>query len=311
MPDESRIERELSDDEYSYKSRIEQFIAWLNEDIPTHPEPKSRIEEQLAAMTPGGGGSATLIEKTATENGIYNASDDSADGYSKFTVEVPTDDAYFGVPVAKTFADTQNFEYEIFSTTEYDRLELLPSMFSYSSSVFDYDSVTTTSDTEVHLYFGNVQAVTSPYSGYPSWKLGTYGGSFSDTFRVDISSSTDWDAEMVANSDAVLMMTPRANGYMSMSFGRAGTNKCAWWSCYYNGAFRTVKSFGETPSNYTDLTINTRGNYVLLVPLMDNSGTSVVDGLYQVIYGNPQLCGFYEVGGQMFYIAAGIAIKDE
>lgn len=36
----------------------------------------------------GGGGSATLIEKSITENGIYNASEDSADGYSKVTVDV-------------------------------------------------------------------------------------------------------------------------------------------------------------------------------------------------------------------------------
>lgn len=36
----------------------------------------------------GGGGSATLIEKSITENGTYNASDDSADGYSKVTVDV-------------------------------------------------------------------------------------------------------------------------------------------------------------------------------------------------------------------------------
>ena len=36
-----------------------------------------------------GGGSATLIEKSITENGVYNASEDSADGYSKVTVEVP------------------------------------------------------------------------------------------------------------------------------------------------------------------------------------------------------------------------------
>lgn len=264
-----------------------------------------------------GDSETVLISRSITENGTYNASSDGADGYSSVTVNVPTDEAYFGVPIAKTFADTHNLEHKIFSTTEYDRLEVLPSMFLYSSSVFDYDSMYD-SDTEVHLYFGNVQAVTRPHSGGdPSWTLGTYGGSFSDTFRVNISSSTDWDAEMVANSDAVLMMAPRydsdtsMSGYMSMSFGRAGTNKCAWWSCYYQGKFRTVKSFGETPGYYTDLTINTRGNYMLLVPLMNEAGTAIVDGLYQVIYGNPQLCGFYEVGGQIFYIAAGIAIKDE
>ena len=89
MADESRIERELSGSQMSYDSRIEEFIAWLKEDIPTHPEPKSRIEEQLASMTPGGGGSATLIEKTIIQNGIYKASDDEADGYSKVTVNIP------------------------------------------------------------------------------------------------------------------------------------------------------------------------------------------------------------------------------
>ena len=89
MSDQSRIEQELSDSQMSYDSRIEEFIAWLKEDIPTHPEPKSRIEEQLASMTPGGGGSATLIEKTIIQNGIYKASDDEADGYSKVTVNIP------------------------------------------------------------------------------------------------------------------------------------------------------------------------------------------------------------------------------
>lgn len=37
----------------------------------------------------GGGGSATLIEKSISANGVYNASEDSADGYSKVTVDVP------------------------------------------------------------------------------------------------------------------------------------------------------------------------------------------------------------------------------
>ena len=36
----------------------------------------------------GGGGGSTLIEKAITANGTYDASDDSADGYSKVTVNV-------------------------------------------------------------------------------------------------------------------------------------------------------------------------------------------------------------------------------
>lgn len=37
-----------------------------------------------------GSGGSTLIEKSITANGTYNASDDSADGYSKVTVQVPS-----------------------------------------------------------------------------------------------------------------------------------------------------------------------------------------------------------------------------
>lgn len=36
-----------------------------------------------------GGGSATLITKTVTANGTYNASSDNADGYSSVTVSIP------------------------------------------------------------------------------------------------------------------------------------------------------------------------------------------------------------------------------
>ena len=37
----------------------------------------------------GGGGGSTLIEKSISANDVYNASEDSADGYSKVTVDVP------------------------------------------------------------------------------------------------------------------------------------------------------------------------------------------------------------------------------
>ena len=37
----------------------------------------------------GGGGSGTLIDKTITENGVYNPADDDVDGYKKVTVALP------------------------------------------------------------------------------------------------------------------------------------------------------------------------------------------------------------------------------
>lgn len=46
------------------------------------------VKVEHLVLNGGGGGSATLIEKSITANGTYNASDDSADGYSKVTVNV-------------------------------------------------------------------------------------------------------------------------------------------------------------------------------------------------------------------------------
>lgn len=86
----SRIEGELDGVAYTDKSRIEEYIAYIKGDSQTKPDkPRSRIEAQLDEITPGGGGGGTLIEKTITENDVYFATDDDADGYSKVTVNVP------------------------------------------------------------------------------------------------------------------------------------------------------------------------------------------------------------------------------
>lgn len=42
----------------------------------------------IKVVQESGAGGSTLIEKSITANGVYNASDDSADGYSKVTVNV-------------------------------------------------------------------------------------------------------------------------------------------------------------------------------------------------------------------------------
>ena len=48
------------------------------------------LSDAVHTLASGYGGSATLITKTITENGTYLAADDSADGYSSVTVNVPT-----------------------------------------------------------------------------------------------------------------------------------------------------------------------------------------------------------------------------
>ncbi len=49
-----------------------------------------------------GGGSATLITKSITENGTYSAEDDDADGYSEVTVNVPSSGSSSWTKVAET-----------------------------------------------------------------------------------------------------------------------------------------------------------------------------------------------------------------
>ena len=57
---------------------------------------------KLEKQTSSGGGSATLITKSITANGTYNASDDSADGYSSVTVNVPSSGSSAWTKVAET-----------------------------------------------------------------------------------------------------------------------------------------------------------------------------------------------------------------
>ena len=81
----------------------------------------------VVTVTPneGGGGSAVLIEKTITENGIYNAVDDEADGYSTVNIEVANtytneDEGKVvdsGTLVAQTARETEITENGIYDTT--------------------------------------------------------------------------------------------------------------------------------------------------------------------------------------------------
>lgn len=59
------------------------------DDQPIPDYPIGRNEKYWAKIVENGGGSSTLIEKSITENGVYNASDDEADGYSSVTADVP------------------------------------------------------------------------------------------------------------------------------------------------------------------------------------------------------------------------------
>ena len=60
------------------------------------------LSDAVHTLGSGYGGSATLITKTITANGTYSASDDSADGYSEVTVNVPSSGSSAWTNVAET-----------------------------------------------------------------------------------------------------------------------------------------------------------------------------------------------------------------
>lgn len=73
-------------------SREEKYMyracGYVDKPIPEHAI--SREEKYWKKIIEnGGGGSAVLTSKDITENGLYNAADDEADGYSSVNVDVP------------------------------------------------------------------------------------------------------------------------------------------------------------------------------------------------------------------------------
>lgn len=71
-----------------YETNLDFF--WVNGIMYLFAEDSSAFGTYTAKVEKitGGGGGSTLIEKSITTNGVYNASDDDADGYSKVTVNV-------------------------------------------------------------------------------------------------------------------------------------------------------------------------------------------------------------------------------
>lgn len=66
------------------------FTVNNSADYDTYTVKVEKIVESSSGGSGGGEGSSTLIAKTITANGTYNASDDDADGYSSVTVNVPS-----------------------------------------------------------------------------------------------------------------------------------------------------------------------------------------------------------------------------
>ena len=270
---------------------------------------------------------SVLTTKTITANGTYAASTDNVDGYSSVTVNVPEVSGYFGVPVAKTAADAKHLVYETFSTIDYASNSILAVTMEAAANDnrFDIDSYTVDSSsggvpTGITLTYGSAQPKVYVYdSTYAAMTLANAG----DYARITY--PAPYETIYLISSKAMLISSPVGNydvpTYGVFALGRHvmsdSNNKAAWWNCVYQtnnyiektaykiGPGSTFRESGKNPAVI--------GSYVSLSPLTVTEGNpnTFIDGLFKVDFGPAGLNGFYGIGGQLFYISAGIAIKDE
>ena len=146
---------------------------------------------KLEKQTSSGGGSATLITKTITANGTYLAEDDSADGYSEVTVNVPSSAASSWTKVAETSyqVSTTNTSGTAVATWATGHSEI------WTSSKWVYLRIRDTSGKREGYYYGgdqffyNVVPINGTSSSYVTSAVCLYTRYSSSKFTVVASSS--------------------------------------------------------------------------------------------------------------------------
>ena len=254
---------------------------------------------------------SNLTTKTIIQNGTYTASTDNVDGYSAVTVAVPLDNVYFGTPIAKTSADTVHIRFKEFPSGTYGKFKAGPVMCSEFNDIFPFTSFSIASNQEsAQMTYSNTTAQLFIYNAtYPRIIVPNV-----DYYTLSMSSFTD-DYAISSKAGILSFQYEAANPYVVLAFGKTtNSGECMVFAANYNDASRYLikNSFGTVMSG--DSLEHWVSSYVsggvALVPIQSDDGTKIMDGLYRVIYGE-NLHGFYEICGQLFFVSAGIAIKDE
>lgn len=206
----------------SYKGAT---IATVNNQTKTLLTEGKYLEDDitLVDVTQGGGG-ADLGEKSVSANGVYNASDDSLDGYSKVTVAVPnsysqSDEGKVvsnGALVAQG-SDTVT-ENDTYDTTLISSLTVNVSGGGGSSAISLLDTITVPSDTRAVnvdltdyqdynflMVYGNIELTASDWLYLVKNGSSPSGGSYSQ-------STTNHDGVLAVQFNVLSGCTTIASG---------------------------------------------------------------------------------------------------
>lgn len=147
---------------------------------------------KLEKQTSSGGGSATLITKNITANGTYPASDDSADGYSSVTVNVPS-----GGGVAMNFQVAQGVDRV--ATTTY--------------TAVSGQSITVEKTGTYNVYWSGYRSSTSGTNGSQLYIDGTAYGSANTSFSNNGQSVKLTGVQLTAGQVVTVRARARSTSY--------------------------------------------------------------------------------------------------
>ena len=199
-----------------------------------------RTSTQLAFVTTDSAGSitlkmelqhdtsATLIEKTITANGTYDAEDDDADGYSSVTVNVPT-----GTPTIQSLTVNPSTTQQTFNASGVDGYKPV-TVAAVSQTNLTADNIKNGTTVTISNGTSNIYSVT-----------GTYSGSGSSKNTQVVQSTTRTNASTLTAIGAELTVSKTGTYDIYYSCFRTNTSASYTWATrlYINGtAYGTAEN---------------------------------------------------------------------
>ena len=139
----------------------------------------------------GGGSQATLITKSITQNGIYNASSDNADGYSSVDVSVSGGGVTRTLLYSLDQSQGGRWINSGIDTTQYDKLLFVNSVsgvedYMHEIAVEDIAVYTGYSDVYTTIFYGNAIGLDFNVRIYNDELYVSYNGAGSNTKVVSV-----------------------------------------------------------------------------------------------------------------------------